>query len=358
MKTTIYDITEKCRGRIIAVSDVHGHGHYLKGLLEKISFSKEDTLVILGDLIEKGGDSLATVRYCMELQRQNFQIYISAGNVDIARIGTFLDRSRGHGKRFLDELRWTKDVWKCGFFLEVLAELGIELSKVNEENVNQLKERISVSYAQEIAFLCDRPTIITCGNYLFVHAGVPTDQLETLAGEDGFLFLKTDAFLEQKHCFERIVVVGHWPVCLYQRDVDCMNPVFDYDRHAIAIDGGCALKIGGQLNALIIPNPYASMQEIDTTSYDDYPVVYAKTAQKAVKATVCIKYYDAEVELLKTEWQEGIRDGNYAGSDIVTLRHKSSGVIFDAPEKYLYKRNDKLLCNDFINATLDVEAGC
>lgn len=346
MKTTIYDITEKCHGRIIVVSDVHGHGHYLRGLLEKISFTIEDVLVIAGDLIEKGGDSLATVRYCMELQKQNFHIYLSAGNVDIARIGTFLDCSEGCGKRFLDELHWTKEVWKCGFFLEILAEMGIELSTVNEENVGQIKAKIAASYAEEIAFLCDRPTMITCGNYIFVHAGIPTDRLELLKGEDGFSFLKTDAFLEQKHHFERVVVVGHWPVCLYRRDVDCMNPVFDYERHAIAIDGGCALKIGGQLNALILPNPYAPMSEIDTAAYDDYPAVRAKTAQSAIPATVCIKYFDAEVELLST------------ALDIVTLRHKSSKVIFDAPKQFLYRRKNQLLCSDFINNILEIEQGC
>ena len=346
MKTAIYDITEKCHGRIIVVSDVHGHGHYLKGLLKKISFTEEDALVIVGDLIEKGGDSLATVRYCMELQRQNFHIYLSAGNVDVVRIRTFLDRSEGHEKRFLDELRWTREVWKCGFFLEILAELGIELSAVNEENVGQIKEKIAVSYAKEISFLCDRPTMITCGNYIFVHAGIPTDRLELLEGEDGFSFLKTDAFLEQKHHFERVVVGGHWPVWLNRKDVDCMNPVFDYEHHAIAIDGGCALKIGGQLNALILPDPYASMSEIDMTAYDDYCKMRAKTAQSAVPATICIKYFDAEVELLSL------------ASDIATLRHKSSGIVFDAPKQFLYKREDKLLCSDFINNVLEVKEGC
>ncbi len=345
MKTTIYDITQECRGRIIAVSDVHGHGHYLKGLLKEVSFGKEDALVIVGDLIEKGGNSLDTVRYCMELRQKNHHIYLSAGNVDLARLGTFLDRSKGHGKRFLGELYWTKDVWGCGLFLEILDEMGIALSQVNEENVAQLKERIDAEYAGELAFFHNLPTMITCGNYIFVHAGVPTDRLETLAQEDGFQFLKTDAFMEQEHQFERCVVVGHWPVCLYQKELDCMNPVFDYRRHAVSIDGGCALKKGGQLNALIIPNPYALMEEITTAAYDDYPAVHAKTAQEPIPATICIKYFDAEVEMV------------LAAGDMVKVRHKSSGVLFDVPEKYLYRRGEKLLCSDFINAGLKVQAG-
>lgn len=374
METTIQDITAQCTGRVIAVSDIHGHGHYLKGLLKKISFTKEDTLVIIGDLIEKGGNSLATVRYCMELLKEGYHIGMSAGNVDLARLGTFFDRSEGHGERFLGELSWTRDVWRCGLFLEILSEMGVEPSEIRPEDVAGLKGQIETRYAQELAFLKDRPTIITCGNYIFVHAGIPTDRLETLLDQDGFSFLKTDAFMEQEHMFERCVVVGHWPVCLYQKEIDCMNPVFDYGRHAVAIDGGCALKKGAQLNALVIPRPDAAMEEIVAVAYDDYPIVYAKTAQKARPATVCIKYYDAEVEVLlrqdKTSQVPGHPDGDLQAPGgrtwlglsaqpqaLVTLRHKSSGVVFDAPENYLYRRGEKTLCSDFINAALEIGAG-
>ena len=41
-------------GRIIAVSDIHGHAHYLDGVLKKAEYSSEDTLVVVGDLIDKG----------------------------------------------------------------------------------------------------------------------------------------------------------------------------------------------------------------------------------------------------------------------------------------------------------------
>lgn len=345
MKTTICDITEKCPGRVIAVSDVHGCGHYLRGLLEQLHFSQEDALVIVGDLIEKGGNSLETVRYVMRLQKENPHVYMSMGNVDCARIGTFMDQSEGNGQRFIEELRRTKRTWKCGLFLEMLEELGVELSEINEENVAALKERIAAEYRAELDFFRNLPTIITYGNFIFVHAGLPTDRLEALTGEDAFQFLKMDAFMEQKTVFERCVVVGHWPVCLYRRDVDCLNPMFDYERHVLSIDGGCALKTGAQLNAAVIPGPAAAMQEITTAAYDDYPVMYAQTAQAAVPGTVCVKYFDAEVELLAET------------GDVAALRHKSTGVRFEAPMKYLYHRGERLLCDDFINMELEVQAG-
>lgn len=60
--------------RIIITSDIHGNLSYLKGLLDKVSFSKEDYFFIAGDLVEKGGDSLATLRYLMELERNGYNL--------------------------------------------------------------------------------------------------------------------------------------------------------------------------------------------------------------------------------------------------------------------------------------------
>ena len=68
------DRTES-EGRIIAVSDIHGYAHYLKGVLKKAEYSIEDTLVVVGDLIDKGPYSLQTVRYIMKLREENPNVY-------------------------------------------------------------------------------------------------------------------------------------------------------------------------------------------------------------------------------------------------------------------------------------------
>ena len=67
--------------RVIAVSDVHGNLPYLKGLLKKVGFSPDDVLILVGDLLEKGRDSLATLRYVMELQKK-YTVYPLCGNCD------------------------------------------------------------------------------------------------------------------------------------------------------------------------------------------------------------------------------------------------------------------------------------
>ena len=62
MKTKINRLTLPAERRILATSDIHGQLHYLKGALEKAKFSKNDILFIVGDLIEKGPNSLDVLR--------------------------------------------------------------------------------------------------------------------------------------------------------------------------------------------------------------------------------------------------------------------------------------------------------
>lgn len=40
--------------RVVAISDIHGNLPFFQGLLNKIGFSRDDILVLVGDMIEKG----------------------------------------------------------------------------------------------------------------------------------------------------------------------------------------------------------------------------------------------------------------------------------------------------------------
>ena len=56
--------------RVLAISDIHGNLPFLKGVLAKAGYAAgKDVLVLVGDLLEKGQESLATLRYLMELSR-------------------------------------------------------------------------------------------------------------------------------------------------------------------------------------------------------------------------------------------------------------------------------------------------
>ena len=67
--------------RIIAVSDIHGNLPFFLSLMEKIRLTPEDILVLDGDMLEKGRDSLALLRRLMALARTH-TLYPLCGNCD------------------------------------------------------------------------------------------------------------------------------------------------------------------------------------------------------------------------------------------------------------------------------------
>lgn len=345
-KMTIQNIECTPNKRIIAISDIHGEVTYLDGVLKKADYSENDILVIVGDIIEKGRESLKTVRYILNLIERNPNVYVTMGNVDIYRLSLFFDDSPEGNEEFIGGLYWTKEVWKRGLFLDILDEMGIRLEDVCAENVMEIKERIKEQYKAELDFLWNLPTMIFMGDFIFVHGGVYSDKPEELTETEPFVYLKLDDFMNKDVKFEKTVVVGHWPVCLYRKDMLSMNPLFDYEKHIIGIDGGCALKKnGGQLNALLIPHANVAMEEISFVAYDDYPVMIAQRSQHSKEFTIRISYYDCEVKML--EEKEGT----------AKVKHISSGREFVALKSDLYRRDDKLFCDDYSDSLLEVAEG-
>ena len=53
--------------RILVISDIHGNVPYLEGVLRRAGFSDRDELIIDGDFLEKGKESLRTLRIVMAL---------------------------------------------------------------------------------------------------------------------------------------------------------------------------------------------------------------------------------------------------------------------------------------------------
>jgi predicted phosphodiesterase len=44
-------------GRLIAIGDIHGCHQEFAELLDRVAFSKDDQLILLGDLVNRGPDS-------------------------------------------------------------------------------------------------------------------------------------------------------------------------------------------------------------------------------------------------------------------------------------------------------------
>ena len=345
MKTTIQKIHAKPGQRIIAMSDIHGHLNNMVQVLQKVNYSENDILVIVGDLVDKGPDSLQTVRYLMELSSKN-QVYISQGNVDEFRIHILCDTTEGSDQRFCDFIHWQQKHWGCGLLLEMLSAFALSAENLTIDNAGKCRKLLQEQYAHEINFLSHLPTILDMDSYIFVHGGIPTDDLESLTETDQYDWLKNDRFLEKGYCFSKCVVTGHWPVSVYRHEENDVKPLFEYGRRIICMDGGCGLQEAGQLNALIFPDKDTAMENIIWDFYDGFPIVTALEAQKKKPFSLYLQFSNNEVDRLE-------KRGN-----MVLCRHKNSGKELWVPSSFLHQYDDETWHADsYSDALLEVKPG-
>ncbi|MCM1057840.1 MAG: metallophosphoesterase [Firmicutes bacterium] len=350
--TTIQSIEAEPGQRLLVVSDIHGHLNRLIRLLEKMNYGGDDILIIVGDLIDKGPESLGVVRYVMDLCRQ-YSVYVSMGNVEQYRLQLLQDAlaaecGKGRMGELLEYLRWAAGSWGGGLLQDMLGELGVPVSELTAENITEHMGRLWEQFREELDFLWSCPTILTAGDYLFVHGGVPTDDLSVLAGSPAVPYLKNDGFWNQGYSFSRYTVVtGHWPAFLYRPDEENGSPLFDRERRILCIDGGCGLKYAGQLNGVMIPDCTAGIDHISWTACDDFPVVTALEPQAARAAGIHIQYFDNIVELVQET------------EDMAKVCQVSTGKEFEAPKNFLthWYQDERLRCSDYCDALLEVAPG-
>lgn len=321
------------------ISDIHGNLPLLKGVLAKAGFCGNDVLIVLGDMVERSETSLETLQYVMELSKTH-TVYPVCGNCDNLVLD-FVRGGRDLSAAFFQ--RWfSRHGERCVLVrMAHLAGASVETPAEYPAARRAIRER----FPEEIAFLEGLPHILVNGDYLFVHGGVPReDRLEEL---EAFSCMKNDGFLLEgqafRHPFRRWVVVGHTPVTLCREDIPSAAPILDYDCHVAAIDGGCTLKLDGQLNALILPEkPGGSFSWV---SYDGLPELTALDGQQPNADPINIRWGHSRLEVLER------------GEELCRCRHLESGRELDVLTEYLWERNGETYCEDSTDYRLPVSPG-
>ena len=319
--------------RILAVSDIHGNLPYFKGVLEKAGFCDSDILIIDGDFLEKGPDSLGTVRYIMELSKKG-NVYTVSGNCDDwARF--FVKGNTVRDEYILGYLRRMR----YGILYEILQNLHIDPDDIN--HVDEVKQ-IVYEYCPDIwQFIATLWHAVETPRFIFAHASVlPGKSLrEHTAGE----LFRHNAYMSEDVKNEKWVVAGHWPVVLYHENIVNANPIINYEKKIISIDGGCVLKDDGQLNCLIIPD--GDSEDFSFVSYDSFPEYRVLSAQKAGEKSYYIRWGDSDVQVLER------------GEEFSRCRHVRTGYEMDILTKYLFCEDEITGCNDCTDYVLPLEAG-
>ena len=329
--------------RVLVTSDIHGHVEYLKNVLARANFSTDDVLIINGDLTEKGPASLECIRYVLELMRDHTVYYLS-GNVDFWRVNAIKTLSKDNADRFIASVLNLRS-WKgTSLFDEMARELNIPLNTA--EDALAAKDVLLSAFSEEIALLENAPTILSCGSYIFVHGGLRSSVLSENIGIDAWSLLKYDSFLTNAPAFDRYVVVGHWPVTIYNEKIANADPVVCEEKRIISIDGGCGLKTDGQLNLYVIPDIYSDSAEYNyNVRYDTFPKIRALDAQNPSEKSLNILWGDTDIILLEK------------GEEFSLVEHASSGYRLRMYNEYIYGFEERTTCNDYTDAVLAVNSG-
>lgn len=335
-KTKIRKINIPTDKRLIFVSDIHGDINSLKQGLLDINFSKDDYLFIIGDIYEKGDfkENLQTVRYVMDLSKNNPNVFPMAGNCD--EVFRFI-LPKKEEKKFL----YYTNVKKRSIINDIADEMGYELSM--DMNVEDYVKTISRQYNELFEFMDSLDDVIFINDKIvLVHGGI--DDINNIP-EYSLSLLKYDRFYELSKPQEKLMIVGHYPTRNYRSDIACVNPIFDFRKRIISIDGGNHVVKGGQIN-------FVCLESLDSMSFnykyiDHYPkfimkhnVDYEKPVHEAN-----IVFGQNEVEVLDTDL-----DFNF-------IRHLSSNTFMWVHNSFVYQDqiSKKYYCFDGTNQFISVK---
>lgn len=334
--------------RVIAISDIHGRSDLLAELLQKVQFCQNDELFLVGDLCEKGPDSLGAVRMAMELVRAG-NTHVLMGNCDTVwydfldeepdeTLPGYLEDKAKNGSLIIDFARELLPGGREKSHADILQALFPE-GKADCLNWRRFRKEAREVFSEELAFLEGCPHIIETEDFLFAHGGINQLPLEK---NTPWEVMKNDNFVAKGKRFPKTLIVGHFPVIIYGENVICANPRRYPEQNIICIDGGIQINSAGQLNALILNGA----QPFAFEAVDGLSLATVREAQATVDIDpFFVDWFDNEVDVL--EW----------GEEFAYCRQKSTGRELWVARDKLFENENGWVCYCSTNDWLPVCAG-
>jgi hypothetical protein len=224
--------------RFFVVGDIHGHYHTLKALIRKIGVRKGDTILFLGDYIDRGPSSKRVIRFILALERWGVETICLMGNHESMFID-YLRKERGIEVFPVDHemLSYvtTGELYchraNCGFatiaeYEKVESVLSDRIRSPEDTDEFRIIFRVPESHLKFLRGLKPYHLEEQSGHkLLFVHAGMPPEALKQSSLEKALsvsmeesLIRGSSALLWQRESFHvpvrfgMLIVHGHWPM--------------------------------------------------------------------------------------------------------------------------------------------------
>lgn len=235
--------------RIFVISDLHGQFVLLQLLLERIQFNDNDELFILGDIMDRGPNSIDIYYFvkCMpniHLLKGNHEIMMRQ-SMKAALKYNDLDSERSNPYRLWRQNGALGTVNSIREYLQKDAISYSEYFDLKQIFIKELIDFIDSLPSYFELYLNDK-------HYVLVHAGVdPEAESVEEVDEDLLAWIREYFYLSE--CDPNITYIfGHTPCC-FLNDDKSFDVWYDPDYHnKIGIDGGLAVGDKGQLNCLCL----------------------------------------------------------------------------------------------------------
>ena len=203
--------------RRFAISDIHGCAATFKALLEKLKFSKEDELYLLGDYIDRGPDSKGVIDHIWHLQKEGYTVNCLRGN---------------HEQMLIDEIE--KPHSYSSGDVTTLQSFGVSNS-----------QEIPKGY---IEWMKDLDYYFEVDQYILVHAGLNFDAENPLEDFYEMIWIRHwTEDIDKEWLGDRIIIHGHTPT----KELEIKQYVKTLKEvPALVIDNGCVFESFGLGNLI------------------------------------------------------------------------------------------------------------
>ncbi|MDI6776685.1 MAG: metallophosphoesterase family protein [Syntrophales bacterium] len=204
-------------GKIFAIGDIHGCLFKLKEMMTLIEIDPvDDTLVFVGDYIDRGPDVRGVVDLILHIKRTINDVICLMGNHE----QLFLD--------YLDDMN--KDLFLINGGMSTILSYGL-IGRGDGE-----KRNVPETHMQ---FFTTLYPYYETDDYIFVHAGLRPGIPLAQQDRDDILWIRNE-FIASDYDFGKLVVFGHTPLSA---------PLVDTNK--IGIDTGAVY--GGKLTCVELP---------------------------------------------------------------------------------------------------------
>ena len=195
-KIKIEKINENDYNKIFVISDLHGQYDLFLKLLEKINLKREDLLVIMGDICDRGEKSYEIYMKCMKMIKLGYNLKFILGN---------------HEDMLLEDL-------ENDYPLRYETEFSIYRNS-KYFNKKSMEEWYEENFFKEIKWLVkwlkNCPLIISGNESIFVHAGLDLQTKLEKQERETVLWTREEFWIDEESVLEEYrsknIYFGHTP---------------------------------------------------------------------------------------------------------------------------------------------------